>query len=143
MAAVIVVLWGWLTNEIVGVDRFAMAHGLLAGLALDVAIRIGFLSLDLPWNNGAAAAVVAVAISVVLIASAVIGLNRIVEPWRTRGLSLSLVAVGPGLAMFHFVDGNLGLAQVKTGLGFAPAATCSRRTRNSPATTLRWLVSGQ
>ncbi len=119
MAAAIVILWGWLTISLLGHNRHAVALGLIAGLVLDVAVRVAFLTLDLPWNSGFASGVVTVALSGLLLAAVIVfaPLNR--HRYSLQGSSLSLVAVGPGLAMFHLIGGNLGLAQTKTGLGFA------------------------
>lgn len=121
LAGAIVILWGWLTVTMLVTSRDALAVGLAAGLALDVGIRVGFLTLDLPWNNDAAAAIVTVVLAVVLLAVMIPAWTTSFELPSTGGLGLSLFAIGPGLALFHFVGGNLGLAQTKTDLGF-PAA---------------------
>ncbi len=121
MAAAVIILWGWLALTVLGTHRHALTIGLLAGLLLDVALRVGFLTLDLPWNSGVLAAAVTIALAGFLLVAAILASTAKTNEPATDGGGLSLIAVGPGLALFHLVSGNLGLAQTKTGLGFAAA----------------------
>ncbi len=121
MSAAIVILWGWLTVTLLTTDRRTVALGVLAGLTLDVAIRVAFLTLDLPWNSGVAAGVVTALVAAALLAMAALAWSTQIDPEYASGWSVALIAVGPGLAMFHLIGGNLGLAQTKAGLNFAPA----------------------
>ncbi len=123
LSAAVVILWGWLTITLIRADAGAVAVGLLAGMILDVAIRVAFLTMDLPWNTGISAGIVTVALAALLVLGSSLCTSAPDSRSEFAGTSLALIAIGPGLAMFHLVGGNLGLAQTKTGLGFAGAAS--------------------
>lgn len=121
LGAVVIVSWGWLMTVLLQSLRDAAALGVLLGLALDLAIRIGFETVDLPWMPDALAHVVTVILVIVLTASAlmVIGLD---EPPIASAPGRSLIALGPGLAVFHLLTGNLGAAQAMLDVDFPAAA---------------------
>ena len=123
LAAAILVFWGWLTIALIQTDRRAVSFGLLAGMILDVAIRVAFLTMDLPWNTSIASGAVTVVIAALLLVGALLSRSAAESGEATPGANLALIAIGPGLATFHLVGCNLGLAQTKTGLGFAGAAS--------------------
>jgi endonuclease/exonuclease/phosphatase family metal-dependent hydrolase len=112
--------WGWLLVPLLQSQRDAAALGILLGLALDTAIRIAFRTVDLPWMPGLAADGVTVVLAGVLVVSALV-VSGLDSPPIERGPTLSLIAVGPGLAVFHLMSGNLGFAQATLDLDF-PAA---------------------
>ncbi|HET7036795.1 MAG TPA: hypothetical protein VFI42_14005 [Thermomicrobiaceae bacterium] len=118
-----VVTWGWLALALILTRRRQAALGLTLGLWLDLALRVLRRGLDLPWLPSPAADELTIAIVTALVVAA-LWLARDLTPAEhspTRLGALALAALGPGLAVFHLISGNLGLAQVKTGLAF-PAA---------------------
>ena len=122
LGATAVVCWGWLFLALLSVDRAAAGSGLVLGLGLDLAVRIAFRTVDLQWMPGAAAH------AVTLLLAAAGGLAA----WGLRAVAtkaepiprsaVSLLALGPGLVLYHLLTGNLGLAQVKLDLDFPQAA---------------------
>lgn len=121
LGALVIVGWGWLLTLLFQSLRDAAALGVVLGLALDVAIRIGFETVDLPWMPGGAAHALTVILVAVLAISALI-LAALDAPPAGIAPPLSLIAVGPGLAVFHLMTGNLGLAQAALDTDF-PAAS--------------------
>ncbi len=112
--------WGWLLVSLLSLDRRSAGVGLLAGCALDLALRTAWLTVDLPWTPGPAAHVA----TALLIGAGALSLlaaqweeDEIVALPGTRAL-----LIGPFLALFHLVLGNLGLAQVQAGLRLPAAA---------------------
>ena len=125
LGALGVAAWGWLAVTLVLVRRRSAALGLVLGLALDLGLRVVFHGVDLPWMPGP----VSDAVTLVVLALFVLAAVRLVPELPVRPSAgpgplggLSLVAVGPGLAVFFLIAGNPGLAQVKTGYSFPGAA---------------------
>ncbi len=111
--------WCLLTPALLGTHRAAASLGVVAGLELDLAIRITFGTLDLPWATGRGA----VLLTVLLVALLTLPLRCLRDgPGQASSAGAVLLGVGPGLALYHLVAGNLGLAQVKLGLTFPAAA---------------------
>ncbi len=121
LAAIIVVLWGWLVVSLLDIDRTALSLGIISGFILDVAIRAGFMTLDLPWNSGFIARAMTVLLAVPLLLGPALVWSSSEIKRSSHSSGIALVGVGPGIALFYLVGGNLGLAQTKTGLDFAPA----------------------
>ncbi|MGH2561491.1 MAG: endonuclease/exonuclease/phosphatase family protein [Thermomicrobiales bacterium] len=120
LGAAAVICWGWLMPPLLMRDRTAAATGVGAGLALDLAIRIAFLSVDLPWMPTATRDGVTILLGLALVfALARVAVATLPEA-STAGYrgAIALSAVGPGLAVYHLTTGNLGLAQVKTDFSF-------------------------
>ncbi len=118
LGAIVIAAWGWLT--IVALHRFrdGAAFGIVLALAIDVAVRIGAGSIDLPWMPGLGAHLVTVLLALLLVLAAFHVGSR---DNLSSGPALPLVALGPALVLHHLVTGNLALAQVTTSLSF-PAA---------------------
>lgn len=123
LGAGIIILWGWLVITMLSVNRSTVTMGVVAGIVLDLAVRIAFLTVDLPWMPGIAAHVVALG----FVAGLVVAAGSLTSQFRQEKShptwTLPLIAIGPGLALFHLVTGNLGLAQVKTDWDFAAASS--------------------
>jgi endonuclease/exonuclease/phosphatase family metal-dependent hydrolase len=118
LGAAVIIGWGWLIVPLLGTQRDTAAFGLILGLGLDLAVRIAFRTVDLPWMaDGARHA----ATLMLLIAFA--GVSAALWRWtpsdsRTEDHApvIPLLAIGPGLAIYHLMTGNLGLAQVELEL---------------------------
>lgn len=120
LGAATVICWGWLVIALLRWHRSAAALGIPLGLALDLAIRIATGTVDLPWMPGAPehfATVVVVAVFA-LATAATMRMEAIDE----GGAAFALLALGPGLAVFHLITGNLSYAQVETGRDFPSSA---------------------
>jgi endonuclease/exonuclease/phosphatase family metal-dependent hydrolase len=124
LGAIALATWGWLMIAVFRHWRESAAIGVGFGIALDVVIRIFFVTRDLPWNPGA----VEHLLSVVLVVGMMVGIAGIralrieqLPELSTRG-AWSLLAVGPGLALYHVVSGNLGMVQVSAGMNFPEGA---------------------
>jgi endonuclease/exonuclease/phosphatase family metal-dependent hydrolase len=123
LAAAAVVCWGWLSAALLVDRRAAGSLGIVAGLALDLSIRIAFQTVDLPWMPGFAGHAVTLLLAAASVVAAWV-VARTDDPAECSSeISVSLAAVGPGLALHHLVTGNLGLAQVKLGLQLPAAAS--------------------
>ncbi len=122
LGSVAIVSWGWVIITLLRHRREAVSLGIMTGLGLDLAIRIVFLTVDLPWMPGIAAHVVTLLLVAALVLTAVAVYSSAGTGERGAATPITLIAVGPGLVLFHLVSGNLALAYVKTGLPF-PAAT--------------------
>ncbi len=121
LGAAAIVAWGWLIVPLLGTRPTAAAYGLSLGLGLDLAVRIAFGSVDLPWLPGVAAHVLSVAL--VGVGGAALAATRITAGKPSFHAAAALVGLGPALALYHLMTGNLGLAQVKLDLSFPWAAT--------------------
>lgn len=120
-AAGVLVLWGWIVVIILLSDTVSVSIGVPVGLAGDLAIRIAFRSVDLPWMPDIAKSAVSVLLAAVLLLFAVYGLAVTAPPRCSLRMPLALLVIGPCLAMYHFVTGNLGLVEVKLGISLLPA----------------------
>lgn len=122
LGAVGIIAWGWLLSALLLISRKAAASGLVLGLGLDIAIRVGFRTVDLPWMPGVAAH----ALTLLLLAglcSAAYLLGRAPLPASlTTVSSVSLVAIGPGLAVYHLMTGSIGMTRAMLDTGFMQAA---------------------
>jgi endonuclease/exonuclease/phosphatase family metal-dependent hydrolase len=119
LGALGIILWGWLLVTLLSLTREGSAYGLVLGLGLDLAIRIGFRTVDLPWMPGIAAHVV----TLLLLGSlgmAAWGVSR-ASYVATPASAVSLVAIGPGLAVYHLMTGNIGLTRELLDAGFGGA----------------------
>ena len=117
LGAAVVISWGWLLVAALdgGLPRESVAQGVTLGLGLDVALRIALRSFDLPWDPTPAQHIATLLLVGGLLASAWFVMHGRYEAEPSTGSNLPLIAVGPGLALFHLVSGNLGfsVAQVK------------------------------
>lgn len=124
LAAVAMAAWGWLMLAVFRHWRESAAIAVGFGIALDLAIRIAGSTRDLPWNPGPAEHL----ITVILVVGMLVGIAGIrglhvqqLPEYSTRNV-WSLAAIGPGIALYFIVTGNLGLVQEATGLNLAEGA---------------------
>lgn len=117
-----IALWGALMIGLLASRRAQAGYGLILGLGLDVTIRIAFADVDLPWLPGIATNLVTV-----LLVGAIVAIALTLPPLMTSGAtrrlaSLPILVIGPALALQHLAIGNVGIAQVRTGLDYPDAA---------------------
>ena len=95
--------------------------GLSLALALDLTVRVSFITVDAPFaHHPAAAAVVAVAVAIVALGAPGVARTSAGLPgWRN---AWPLIGLGPGLVVFMLLSGNLGQVIVGAGLDFRAAA---------------------
>lgn len=122
LGAIVIAAWGWLMIAMFSTRRHETGFGFILGLGLDVAIRIAFTTLDLPWIPGLEAHLATILLLAALgFAYTQLGPHEL--PGEPALLdALPLLAIGPGLTLFHLVTGNLSLAVVKAGLAFPNAS---------------------
>lgn len=120
--AAVIVLWGWLMITLLAWMRSAVALGFVLGLALDLAVRIAFATLDLPWMPGLAAHGVTIGLAALALLSLLRLIGRRCDLATSGGRAAAAVVIGPALVLFHLVTGNIGLVQIKTALNFPAAA---------------------
>ncbi len=95
--------------------------GLSLALALDLTVRVSFITVDAAFaHHPAAAAVVAVAVAIVALGAPGVARTSAGLPgWRN---AWPLIGLGPGLVVFMLLSGNLGQVIVGAGLDFRAAA---------------------
>ena len=95
--------------------------GLGLALALDLTVRVSFITVDAPFaHHPVAAAVVAVAVAIVALGAPGIARTPARLPgWRN---AWPLIGIGPGLVVFMLLSGNLGQVIVGADLDFRAAA---------------------
>jgi endonuclease/exonuclease/phosphatase family metal-dependent hydrolase len=122
LGGIVIAAWGWLMIAMFSARRHETGIGFILGLGLDVAIRIAFTTLDLPWIPGLEAHLATLLLLAALgFAYSQLGPHDL--PGEPELLdALPLLAIGPGLALFHLVTGNLSLAVVKGDLAFPNAS---------------------
>lgn len=112
LGALGVIAFGWALLPLLR-WRARAGLGILAGTALDIALRTARDTVDLPWQAGIGSHL-ATAVLVIIFAVAVglIAIDR--GPVEPRG-AIGFLALGPALGLLHLVTGNLGFAIVHTG----------------------------
>lgn len=122
LGGIVIAAWGWLMIAMLSTRRHETGVGFILGLGLDVAIRIAFTTLDLPWIPGWEAHLTTLLLLAALgFAYSQLGPHELPgEPVLLD--ALPLLAIGPGLTLFHLVTGNLSLATIKTDLAFPNAS---------------------
>ncbi|MCY4114935.1 MAG: endonuclease/exonuclease/phosphatase family protein [Chloroflexi bacterium] len=93
---------------------------LAVALALDLTVRIGFITVDAPFaHDPAASAVVAIAVAIVALgAPAVARQGGRLPAWRD---AWPLIGLGPGLVVFLILSGNMGQVIVGADIDFRSA----------------------
>lgn len=119
LAGACVVFWGWgLVAAMVTVRR-GTALALALGSAVDLALRLTFLTVDLPWTDHPLATVLAVGLAGCAMVGAQRAIARVAgtgEPgWRTLA---PLLGLGPWLAATVLITGNPPQVMERTGAGF-------------------------
>ncbi|HUG15494.1 MAG TPA: endonuclease/exonuclease/phosphatase family protein, partial [Thermomicrobiales bacterium] len=117
-----IIAWGWLLAALLGLSRTGVASGLALGLGLDIAIRVGFRTVDLPWMPGAMAHALTLLLLTGFAVAALLVSRRVHLFTPDPVSSLSLVAIGPGLAVYHLMTGSAGMARSMLDIGFMQAA---------------------
>lgn len=115
LGAVAVIAWGWLLPPLRAIRPSDAARGVVFGLLLDLAVRFLFGTVDLPWMPTLARDLVTLLLALALVA-ALIGVLRAGPALPVGGAGPALIGVGPGLAVYHLVTGNIGIAEVKSDL---------------------------
>ena len=115
-AAVIICAWGVIAVYIATVNLRHIGFGLVLGFGLDIASRSYRPALGLPWIPDLIASGIVTILVLLLLALA----------WKSRGLAdirefdlrsaVPLLALGPALALFHLVTGNIAFVAQHTGL---------------------------
>lgn len=95
----------------------AAPMALAVAMALDLTVRIGFITVDAPFaHHSAASAVVAVAVAIVALGAPAVARQATRLPaWRD---AWPLIGLGPGLVVFLILSGNLGQVIVGADLDF-------------------------
>jgi endonuclease/exonuclease/phosphatase family metal-dependent hydrolase len=116
LGAVTIVAWGWIVIVALDRNRQATALGILAAIALDIMIRMGLGSVDLPWMPGLPQHLLTVILALTLgVAATTLKDAFQAHEDRPRLSILPLVALGPALALHHIATGNLALGHSTTG----------------------------
>lgn len=113
--ALTLVAWGWLLPSLRALAPNDTARGVVYGLLIDLALRFAFGSVDLPWMPGALRHATAILLVVAMLGFAI----RLIAGERfalAAGAGPSLIGVGPGLAVYGLMTGNLGLLEARTDL---------------------------
>jgi endonuclease/exonuclease/phosphatase family metal-dependent hydrolase len=111
LGAITIVAWGWFMIPALTRYRRLSGLGILGALALDIMIRMGFGSIDLPWMPGITAHALTFVLALGLLASAVMSRSTFAtETARSSGKVFPLLALGPALALHHLIIGNLAIA---------------------------------
>lgn len=119
LGASAVALWCWMGAELARAEPEGVSLGVVGGLALDLAIRIGLGALDPPLSPGAPALAGTLILgAILLMAGFAVRFGTTEHP----GLGVGVAALGPGLAVFQLLTGNPGAAAVRLGADL-PAAT--------------------
>lgn len=121
LGAATVICWGWLVIALLRWHRSAAALGIPLGLALDLAIRIATGTVDLPWMPGVPEHVATVVLIAILTLTAAEMHN--LRAFDTGTSAASLIALGPGLAVYHLMTGNLNYARYELDTSLPVAAT--------------------
>ncbi len=127
LAAIAVAAWSWLLLQLLARQVDAVALGLGVGFAFDLALRLGRMTVDLPWMAGAGAHVLAFAlvgalVLVIVLLAAEVPLDSATPYARFVPSPLSVLAIGPALVIYHLMSGNPGLAQVKLDATYPTAS---------------------
>lgn len=110
---VAVVAWGWMLPPLRAIRSSETARGVAYGLLLDLSLRFLFGTVDLPWMADAWRHVATIALALGLMVAS-IGVVRAKGYIAAGGAGPALLGVGPGLAVFHLLSGNLGIAETRS-----------------------------
>lgn len=115
--------WGWVVVGSLVTLRLGVALGLILGAALDLAIRLAFMTVDLPWTNDPAATLVAGG----LVVGALLGMRIAAPRARNTGevdarLLGPVVGLGLWLALTLLVTANSAQVMARTEAGFGAVA---------------------
>jgi endonuclease/exonuclease/phosphatase family metal-dependent hydrolase len=115
LGAIAVVGWGWMLPSLRAIRPDDAARGVVFGLLLDLSIRFLFGTVDLPWMPNAWRDFVTLLLMLGLIV-AVFGVLFSKHVVLAGPAGPALIGVGPGLALFHLVTGNIGIVELKSDL---------------------------
>jgi len=116
LAGIGLVCWGWVLIWLLRMPNQPIAWGILAGLVVDIGLRVLWQTIDLPWLQ--APAPLALTTALVLSSAAFAVWEEVLFPLTAepQGRQLSRLAViGPALAIFQIIAGNPGFVLVHGG----------------------------
>lgn len=123
LGAVAVVCWGWVIVGALVVLRQGVALGLILGAALDLAIRIAFLTIDLPWTDDAVAALLAGGLAAMALVGARQAALHAEGTGEVRWKDLvPLLGVGPWLALTMLLTANPAQVMARSDSSFGVVA---------------------
>lgn len=118
---VVILAWGVLAVLLFATARREAGIGFVLGLALDLAMLAGLGPLGLPWSPGLPEHAVTLVLAGATLACWLPGREgvRSIPVGATWRIAASLIAVGPALALFHLVTGNVAFVSTHTGMSIA------------------------
>jgi len=118
---VIVLAWGVLAVLLFATARREACVGLVLGLALDLALMAALGPLGLPWSPGLREHLVTLLLAGMTVACWLPGREHVrrIPVGATWRIAASLIAVGPALALYHLVTGNIAFVSTHTGFSVA------------------------
>lgn len=112
---VVLIAWGWMVPSLRAIRPGDAARGVVYGLLLDLAVRFLFGTVDLPWMPSGGRHAVTIVLVVALLV-ALVALLSVRGVAASGSAGAALLGVGPGLAVFHLLTGNMGVFEVKADL---------------------------
>ncbi|CAN5562300.1 hypothetical protein BH23CHL2_BH23CHL2_25240 [soil metagenome] len=117
------IAWGVLAILLLAANRQSAAAGLILGFAVDLALRTANGPLDLAWTPGPAQTIQVAAVITLMVAlwwRLRDDLSITGASWRSAA---ALITIGPTIALFHFVTGNIAFVSTHTGFSTGQAST--------------------
>ena len=111
----------WLVVSFLGIRGRESGCGLAAGMALDVAARAGFLTVDVPFASSSAAMAITLISAVGLLVLAYAGSGVDSASVRSSS-SWTIVGIPVGLLLFMLVTGNFGQVSATGGIDWSATA---------------------
>ena len=118
----VVVCWGALMIVLLASRRSLAGYGAMLGMAFDASLRIVLRDVDLPWMAHFWKDLLTIVLAALIAATALTVPRSLAAREGSWGGALPVLALGPGIALYHLVIGNPGIAQVRAGLGYLDAA---------------------
>ena len=111
----------WLVVSFLGIRGRESGCGMAAGMALDVAARAGFLTVDVPFSSSPAAMAITLMTSAGVLVLAYAG-SVAAGPVSSRSSSWTVAGIPAGLLLFMLVSGNFGQVSSTGGLDWPSTA---------------------
>lgn len=108
--------WGVLLIIVVASQRRPVAAGLITGFGLDLALRTARGPLDLPWMPGLVQTAVVVLLLALLLYLCRVARETIIERGGNWQSAFAVTVIGPAIALFHTVTGNIAFVSLHTDL---------------------------
>ena len=112
----------WLVVSFLGIRGRESGCGLAAGMALDVAARAGFLTVDVPFASSPAATVITLTTSAGVLVLAYAGSAAAGLVGARSSSSWTVMGIPAGLLLFMLVSGNFGQVSSTGGLDWPSTA---------------------